>query len=101
MPFRPPLLPGGGAQIRLNIEVNINTLAGTWAGGTQYGVNLVLLIELDGEDLRITRFLQKSLHTNPFRKIPDYNSQQFTIFKEYFTKSVGPGQFSAENLKVI
>ena len=49
---------------------------------------------------RITRFLQESLHTNPFRKIPDYNSRQFTFFKQYFTKSVGPGRFSAENLKV-
>jgi hypothetical protein len=59
------------------------------------------LMSLDGEDSRITRFLQESLHTNPFRKIPDYNSRQFTFFKQYFTKSVGPGRFSAENLKVI
>ena len=54
------------------------------------------MLSLDEEDLRITRFLQKSLHTNPFRKIPDYNWRQFMIFKEYFTKSVGPGRFSAE-----
>ncbi len=59
------------------------------------------LLSLDGEDLRITRFLQESLHTNPFWKIPDYNSRQFTFFKQYFTKSVGPGRFSAEKLKVI
>ena len=58
------------------------------------------MLSLDGEDSRITRFLQESLHTNPFRKIPDYNSRQFTFFKQYFTKSVGPGRFSAENLKV-
>jgi hypothetical protein len=58
------------------------------------------LLSLNGEDSRITRFLQESLHTNPFRKIPDYNSRQFTFFKQYFTKSVGPGRFSAENLKV-
>ncbi len=58
------------------------------------------LLSLDGEDSRITRFLQESLHTNPFWKIPDYNLWQFTFFKQYFTKSVGPGRFSAENLKV-
>ncbi len=31
----------------------------------------------------------------------DHDSCQSTIFKEYLTKSVGPGQFSAELLKVI
>ena len=36
-----------------------------------------------------------------FQKYLTRNPRQFTFFKEDFTKSVGPGQFSAEYLKEI
>jgi hypothetical protein len=51
------------------------------------------LLSLDGEDSRITRFLQESLHTNPFRKIPDYNSRQFTFSNNISPNLLGLGDF--------
>ena len=41
-------------------------------------------------------FLRESSHTNPFRKYLTSDSHQITFFKQYFTKSVGPEQISAE-----
>ncbi len=35
-----------------------------------------------------------------FEKYLTRDLRQFTCFKQYFTKSVGPGQLSAEKLKV-
>jgi hypothetical protein len=46
--------------------------------------------------MQITQFLQESSHTNPFQKIPDSQFAAIYDFKQYFTKSVGPGRFSAE-----
>jgi hypothetical protein len=36
-----------------------------------------------------------------FEKYLTRDLRQFTLFKQYFTKSGGPGPFSAEKLKVI
>ena len=36
-----------------------------------------------------------------FEKYLTRDSRQFTVFKKYFTKSVGPGRFSAEKLNRI
>jgi len=44
------------------------------------------------------KFAKHAIH---FEKYLTRDSRQFTFFKQYFTKSVGPGRFSAEKLKVI
>ena len=56
---------------------------GAWAGGT--GSCQISFCELP-------QFLQESLRRIHFEKYLTHNLRQFTIFKEYFIKFVGPGR---------